>query len=127
MNPNGYADFPKSLLQTLNQVYAIERKLALHGDAAGILRNVERIKDAAFDADKLFYEDPMGQPFSETRADLDASIAGEGTENLIVTEVMKPVIRRGDRAHSRVVQKGIVVVRSKDASVRQDNHQGAQE
>ncbi len=57
----------------------------------------------------------MGQPFNETRADLEASIAGEGTENLRVTEVIKPIIRYGEPAYSRVIQKGIVVVRSQTA------------
>ena len=130
MNPTGYTEIPKVLLQTLNQLYDIERKLALHGDAAGVARNVERIKDA-FMGDKLFYEDPMGQPFSETRADLEASIAGVGTENLVVTEVIKPVIRWGDPAYSRVIQRGIVVVRSKDTQPdtgeRASGPKGAQE
>lgn len=114
MNPPSYTDFPKFLLLTLNQIYDIERKLALNGDSAGVSRNVQRIKDG-FEADNLFYEDPLGQAFNETRADLEASIAGEGTENLVVTEVIKPVIRHGNREYSRVVQRGIVVVCSKDA------------
>jgi hypothetical protein len=102
---------PKFVLQTLNHLYDAERKLTLHGDPGGVLRNIERIKDA-FAEEKLFYENPVGQPFNETRADLEASIAGEGTDNLHVTEVIKPVIRYGDPAYSRVIQKGIVVVRS---------------
>ncbi|MBN3801955.1 hypothetical protein GXB81_02635 [Paraburkholderia sp. Ac-20336] len=102
-------DVPKSILNTLNHLYEIERKLALHGDPANIQRNVERIKDSYADQN-LFYEDPMGQPFSETRTDLEASISGDAAENLVVTEVVKPVIRFGTREYSRVVQKGIVVV-----------------
>ncbi|MEX3901075.1 hypothetical protein [Paraburkholderia sp. BR10954] len=105
------AEVPRFILNTLNHLYEIERKLALHGDSAGIQRNVERIKESFAD-EKMFYEDPMGQPFTETRTDLEASISGEGTENLVVTEVIKPVIRYGDKTYSRVVQKGIVVVKS---------------
>lgn len=115
---------PKFVLQVLNHLYDAERKLLLHGDPAGVLRNVERIKDA-FASEKLFYEDPMGQPFSETRADLEASIAGEGTDNLCVTEVIKPVIRYGEPEYSRVIQKGIVVVRSKAAEA--GNQEGEQQ
>ena len=66
-----------------------------------------------FEGEKLYYEDPMGQVFSETRTDLEASITGTNTENLYVVEVIKPIIRIGDRQFSRVVQKGIVVVESK--------------
>jgi len=114
MNAPLQLSIPKFVLQTLNHLYDAERKLTQHGDPGGALRNIERIKDA-FAEEKLFYEDPMGQPFNETRADLEASIAGEGTENLHVTEVIKPVIRCGAPAYSRVIQKGIVVVRSRTA------------
>lgn len=102
---------PKWVLQTLNHLCDMERKLKLHGDNAGVLRNIERIKDA-FAEEKLFYEDPIGQSFSETRTDLEASIAGEGTDELKVTEVIKPIIRYGEPQYSKVIQKGIVVVRS---------------
>lgn len=114
MNQPGIVELPKVVLLTLNQLFDMERKLALHGDGAGVMRNVERLKDA-FAAELLFYEDPTGQSFSETRTDLEASIAGEGTENLVVSEVIKPVIRHGDKSYSRVVQKGIVVVQSRDS------------
>lgn len=123
MSKPGYVELPKLLLQTLNQLYDIERKLTLHGDAAGVLRNVERLKDA-FAGESLFYEDPMGQAYNETRADLEASIAGESAENLVVTEVIKPVIRHGDKAYSRVIQKGIVVVRSKDSAPQDNKEEG---
>ncbi|MBQ5948287.1 hypothetical protein [Massilia sp. ST3] len=113
MNSPVYHDYPKYLLQTLNQVYDMERKLTLHGDSANVLRNVERIKDAFAGMD-LFYEDPMGQPFSETRTDLEASIAGTGADDLVVTEVIKPVIRQGKQAYSVVVQRGIVVVKTRE-------------
>jgi hypothetical protein len=59
----------------------------------------------------LFYEDPLEEPFKETRTDLEANISGQGTENLVVVEVIKPIIQA---EFSRVVQKGIVVLESKD-------------
>ena len=125
MNQPVVIEIPRFVLQTLNQLYDIERKVALHGDTGGVSRNIERIKDA-FSTEKLFYEDPMGQEFSETRADLEASIAGEGVDHLVVTEVIKPVIRYGDSSYSRVVQKGIVIVRSKVAELPQDSGQNNQ-
>lgn len=124
MNAPLQISIPRFVLQTLNHLYDAERKLALHGDPGGVLRNIERIKDAFAD-EKLFYEDPMGQSFNETRADLEASIAGEGTEDLHVTEVIKPVIRYGEPSYSRVIQKGIVVVRAK--TVEAGNQEGEQQ
>jgi hypothetical protein len=108
--------FPKSMLVALNQVYEVEQKLKKSGDSANIERNVGKIKDA-FNELGLTYEDPMGQSFNETRADLEATISGSGIENLVVVEVIKPIIRalvrQGAAEFSQVVQKGIVVVESK--------------
>ena len=105
-------EIPKWASNTLNHLYEIERKLALHGDPASIQRNVERIKDS-FASERLFYEDPMGSAFNETRTDLEASISGDSAEDLVVVDVIKPIIRAGSAAFSRVVQKGIVVVKSR--------------
>jgi hypothetical protein len=103
-------DVPKWVLRTLNNLYDAERKLAAFGDPGNVSRNIGQIKEAFAEA-LFFYEDPSGQAFSETRTDLDANIAGSGTENLKVVEVIKPIIRFGEPASSRVVQRGIVVVK----------------
>lgn len=109
---------PKWALQLLNNVYEIEQKLLLHGDPGNAKRNVEKIKEALFSErvfsmdDGLFYENPFGQTFNETRTDLEATISGNSTENLVVVEVIKPIIRYGKPELSQVVQKGIVVVQS---------------
>ena len=103
---------PKWLLTIANHVYDIERKIARHGDPAGIGRNIDKIKEL-FESFHLFYEDPMGQTFKETRTDLEATISGADTTDLAVVEVIKPIIRAGRPEASVVVQKGIVVVQSK--------------
>lgn len=108
-------EIPKWILVTLNNLYEVEKKLALHGDTGNATRNVEKMKDV-FAEMGVFYEDPMGQEFRETRTDLDATISGSGTENLVVVEVIKPIIRGGEAAFSKVVQKGIVVVESKEGN-----------
>lgn len=68
----------------------------------------------------LSYEDPMGQSFKETRTDLDATISGTGTNNLVVVEVIKPIIRAlfrdGSGEYAKIVQKGIVIVESQKDS-----------
>lgn len=108
-------EIPKWTLITLNNLYEVEKKLVLHGDAGNAARNVEKIKDV-FAELGVFYEDPMGEEFKETRTDLDATISGSGTENLVVVEVIKPIIRAGEATFSKVVQKGIVVVESKEGN-----------
>jgi hypothetical protein len=116
---------PKCILTVLNQPYELEQKLKKHGDPANLTRNVGRMKDA-FAEDglqdagagqrriRLLYEDPMGHPFKETRTDLEVTISGSGTENLVVVEVVKPIIRAiVSDGVSYVVQKGVVIVESR--------------
>ena len=104
----------KGIFIAINQLYEMEQKLKKGDDSANLKRNVNKIANA-FDELGFVYEDPMGQSFNETRADLDATISGTGTNNLVVVEVVKPIIRyrsRDANEFSTVVQKGIVVVES---------------
>lgn len=103
---------PKYVLTLLNNLCEIERKLAIHGDNGNAARNVRRIHEMFADEFQIFYEDPYGQPFDETRTDLEANISGASTDDLCVVEVIKPIIRVGTATLSRVIQKGIVVVQS---------------
>lgn len=108
------APVPKPLLTALNQVYELEQRIAKHGDSCNLGRHIERMKDA-FEELGLVYEDPMGQRVSETRTDLEVSIAGTRTENLVIVEVIKPVIRvvdRGMPGFSKVVQRGVAVAKA---------------
>jgi len=103
---------PKWACALLNHLYEVEKKLIAFGDVGNAMRNVDKMK-GVFEEMGLFYEDPMGQAFKETRTDLEATISGTGTDNLTVVEVIKPVLRQGTRDFSRVTQKGIVIVESK--------------
>src|SRR3954454_21185774 len=87
-------EIPRWITTALNQLYEVERKLTVQGDPSNALRNVARIKDA-FEEVHAFYDDPMGQPFNETRTDVEATISGSGTENLVIVEVLKPIVRIG--------------------------------
>ncbi len=114
-------EIPKWILTVLNSVYEVEQKLALHGDPGNASRNIDRIKETIRN-EGLLYEDPMGQPFKETRTDLEATISGESTEDLFVAEVIKPIIRvsilrDGQETFTRVIQKGIVVVQAKPVAI----------
>lgn len=125
MSSKATISVPSGLLKILNNLYEIDRKLSLHGDGGNAIRNIEKIKDAIREVFSLgefdiFYEDPMGQLFKETRTDLDATITGDGTDNLYVVEVIKPIIRVGSDAFSRVVQKGSVIVQAKNGEADND-------
>ncbi|MGO4891842.1 hypothetical protein [Flavobacterium sp. W21_SRS_FM6] len=108
----------KKILTILNQLFEIERKLDGSEDFNKISRNISRIKDSlSQDANgqEIFYENPMGQKYTDTRNDLEAHIIGESTENLVVVDVIKPIILFGNRqlGLTQVVQRGVVSVESK--------------
>lgn len=125
---NGY-QIPKTILIVLNQLYEMEQKLK-NGAPANLRRHIDKMKDVFAEEGipiphpyagggqrqiGLAYEDPMGWWCKGTRTDLDATIAGANTENLIVVEVIKPIIRampKEGAAESYIVQKGIVIVKS---------------
>jgi hypothetical protein len=112
---------PKELevyLDILNQIFEVEKKLIKVNTKNSISRNTNRIKELFQENLPLidggfFVENPIGEPYSETRIELDASIAGEGHENLEIVEVIKPVIRFRQSGFNHLIQKGIVIVESK--------------
>ena len=111
-------DVPKWALLLLNNVYEIERKLSLHGDPGNAKRNIEKIKDALFARD-CFTRTHSVKRSRKRGTDLEATISGESVENLVVVEVIKPIIRWGGQELSRVVQKGIVVVQASTEEKKQ--------
>ena len=109
-------------INLLDQVFEIERKLEGIKEAKSVSRNISRIKDifqhicaTPSESDVgLMYHNPVGEDYDETRLDLEASIAGESAESLVVTEVIKPIIRYRGHGITRIVRKGVVVVQSKN-------------
>ena len=102
----------KWIIGLLNNLFEIEKKIQTNSEHTNLKRNIERMKEIFADQ-KVFFENPLGESFSETRTDLEATITGTSTDDLRVIDVIKPIIRVGDRSFSRVVQKGIVVVESR--------------
>lgn len=112
----------KPYFELLDQLFEVERKLGKIQEDNSITRNINKMKDIfenlfsnSSGADVGFtYHDPIGEQYNETRLDLEASIAGNSTENLIVTEVIKPIIRYKSGGSTLIARKGVVVVESKN-------------
>ncbi len=102
------------IVTILNQLFALENKVNKLVGGEALLRNLDRIKEQ-FEAWGYSLENPSGQPYDETRTDCDASIAGESTENLVITDVIKPLIRYRDGMGSIIVQRAVVVVRDRNS------------
>jgi len=99
------------LLRVINQVFELEKKSAQKQELSVISRNLSRIKDTFADMG-LHWSDPLGEPYSDTRTDCEASIAGDSLKDLRISEVMKPIVWIKDGSTSYIIQKGLVIAES---------------
>ena len=105
----------KVYLDMLNQVFEIDKKAERLEEHNSISRNVNKLKEM-FETELfpngsgLTYYNPIGEPYNETRTDCEASIAGESTDDLVITEVIKPIIRMKSGGFNQIVQKAVVIV-----------------
>ena len=112
-NDNTSEKMRKFIINVTNQTWEIEHKISQFENLESIKKNVEKLKTSLFDYVGIEYEDPIGQPYNETRTDCNASISGSTTNDLVVIETLKPIIRYYDRNRYEVVQQAIVIVKSK--------------
>lgn len=113
----------KAYLDILNQVFEIEKKLSVLQEPNSIQRNINKLKEimehglttpGADETTGFIYHNPIGEDYNITRTDCEASIAGESTENLQITEVIKPIIRFRNGGANFIVQKAVVIVKAKN-------------
>jgi hypothetical protein len=115
---------PPAYLDFMNQVFEIEKKTSNLQEDNSIQRNINKIKglfeEEYFKGDQvigLTYHNPIGESYSDTRTDCEATIAGNDINNLEIIEVIKPIIfcsyRDGGLISKVIVQQAIVIVQSK--------------
>ncbi|MDI3321986.1 hypothetical protein [Pinibacter soli] len=118
-----FVRIPQSYLDLVNQVFEIERKTQQLKEDHSIQRNINRLKSlieselfASNEGVGLTYHDPLGEPYSQTRTDCEASIAGNVTEDLEIVEVIKPIIfcneLGNDFGIKKIIQKAVIVAAS---------------
>jgi hypothetical protein len=109
----------------LNQLFEIENKAIKIQEQNSIIRNTDRLKSyfetevfsdgieyQGFSINGLLLHNPIGEAFNETRLDCEATITGDGHENLKIIDVIRPIIFAKTANSQIVVQKGIVIVQS---------------
>ncbi len=95
-------------LKLLNQVFELEKKIQRTGDPSSLSRPVERMKETFEDMGYRLHN-PHGEPYSETRTDVEANIVGELANGMVITDVIKPIIYFKEAERSTMLQKGIVI------------------
>lgn len=107
---------PKIFIDLLDQVFEIEKKVKGLTESNSINRNVIRLKEIFEQMETdggLIYHNPIGEPYNETRTDIEVNIAGNSADNLVITEVIKPIVRYRKGGITLIARKGIVVAESK--------------
>ena len=107
----------KTQILILNQIFEIEKKVEKLQEKNSIKRNIDKLKsiyEEFNDEVSFIVENPMGQKCDETRTDLEMMIAGESPDNLVVVDVIKPIIRIKQNNIPLIIQRGVVVVESKN-------------
>lgn len=95
----------KHLYEVINQLSALETKL---NNQEEYQRYFARCKQS-FEEIGITYYSPINEKYNETRTDVEANIAGNETKNLVITQVIKPVIVHD----GAIAQRGIVIVEGK--------------
>lgn len=122
---NNFLKALKPHLFVLNQIFEIENKALKIQEQNSIIRNTDRLKSyfetevfegeieyQGFSINGLFLRNPIGEAFNETRIDCEATITGDGHENLKIIDVIRPIIFAKTGNSQIVVQKGVVIVQS---------------
>ena len=97
-----------------NLVFELEKKLE-GNDSPGIKRNFDRMRAVLEDAGILLLN-PLGEPYLETRTDLEASIVSPAGGPLVVLDVIKPVVYTLHDREKVLLQKGVVIIGTRDKS-----------
>ncbi len=119
---------PQAYLDFMNQIFEIEKKSANLKEENSIQRNVNKIKgileEEFFKGSStigLTYHNPIGESYSDTRTDCEATIAGTGVENLEIIEVVKPIIfysyQEDEKVKKVIVQPAVIIVQSKNTNL----------
>jgi hypothetical protein len=119
---------PQAYLDFMNQIFEIEKKSSNLKEENSIQRNLNKMKgileEEFFKGSStigLTYHTPIGESYSDTRTDCEATIAGTGVENLEIIEVIKPIIfyayQENEKVMKVIVQPAVVIVQSKNSNL----------
>ena len=115
--------FNQAYLDFMNQIFEIEKKSANLKEDNSIHRNINKMKgimeEEFFKGTStigLSYHNPLGESYNDTRTDCEATISGEGVDNLEIIEVIKPIIfytyQEDEKIKKIIVQPAVVIVQS---------------
>jgi len=96
-------------IKMANCIFELEKKLQQKDNGPGTQRLLDKMKALVLETGLLILN-PLGETFSETRTDVEATITGASKGAMKITDVLKPVIYATSAGRNVLVQKGVVLV-----------------
>ncbi len=96
-------------LNVLNQVFELQQKIAMSSESSSCERNFSRLFNL-FEEEGYIVQNPLGENYSESRTDCEASIVGEPAAKMTIRKVLKPAIYQKDNGRLQLIQKAVVIV-----------------
>jgi hypothetical protein len=96
-------------IKMANLVFELDKKL----DPTSPLDRTRNKMKLVLEEANIYIYNPIGEKYAETRTDLEANISGTSTNDLYITDVVKPVIYTNNIGKKELLQKGIVIVSGK--------------
>ena len=94
-------------IKMANLVFELEKK-AQKDAAPGVQRTLSRMQQVLEEAGLLILN-PLGEAFSDTRTDVEATLVGALHDKLRITEVLKPIVYIHQEGKNTLVQRGVVL------------------
>ena len=96
-------------IKMANCIFELEKKLQQKDNGPGIQRLIDKMKTVLNETGLLILN-PVGESFSETRTDVEATITNASKGSMKITDVLKPVIYATELGKNVLVQRGVVLV-----------------
>ena len=94
-----------------NLVFDLDKKLQAGEQSPGVKRIVARMLQL-LEEEGLMILNPLGEAFTETRTDVEATLVGDVKGKLHITDVIKPVIYGKVDGKNTLLQRGVVLAGS---------------
>jgi molecular chaperone GrpE (heat shock protein) len=94
-------------IKMANLVFELEKKSQKEA-SPGVQRTLTRMQQVLEEAGLLILN-PLGEAFSDTRTDVEATLVGALHDKLTITEVLKPIVYGSQEGRRVLVQRGVVL------------------
>jgi len=99
-------------IQLINQIAEIQNKIIQDSLMPKYERNFNRIY-ALLEEEGFIYKYPIGEKYRESSTDCEANIVGRDSSDMVITQVIKPIIYKKEADMVSLVQKGIVIIEAR--------------